>query len=269
MGHGREEELRRLYAEYERVLALQRFRPEDLDGSRLAAHLPFLERLDAIEDSSVALFDLQRQRYAFLTGSFRFLLGYDREEALEQGPPYFYRRMHPEDLPLVLDTVTRCFRFLHGRPRAERKDYKLGFDFRIRRADGALDPAAAAGGRAGAGPAGQHLAGPGGQRPDTRGLARGAGHPPAAPPAATAGISCSRPEGTAAEATGGPGHASEPPGDRDSRPGGGGPGLPRDRRPAVHQRGHRQQPPPAHPVEKTGAKNSSEAVRYASRLGIV
>ncbi len=127
----------RLYADYERVMTMQRFRPEDVDESRLADHLPLLERLDAIEGSSVVLFDLRRQRYAFLTGSFKFLLGYRPEDALDQGPPYFYRHMHPEDLPVVLDTVTRSFRFLLGLPSAQRKDYKLGFDFRIRRADGA------------------------------------------------------------------------------------------------------------------------------------
>jgi DNA-binding CsgD family transcriptional regulator len=126
----------RLLAEYRKVLAMGRLRPEDIDESRLAYHVPLLERLDAVEDSSVAVFDLHRVRYAFLTSSFRFLLGYRREVAIEQGPEYFYRQMHPDDLPVVLDTVTRTFRFLHGLPPAEREDYRLGFDFRMRQADG-------------------------------------------------------------------------------------------------------------------------------------
>jgi len=133
----RDAELRRLYEEYERVLTRQRFRPEDVDEARLAEHLPVLRRLDAVEGSSVVLYDLYRRRYAFLTGSFKFLLGYRPEEALDEGPPYFYRQMHPDDLPVVLDTVARSLRFLLSLPPGERKDYKLGFDFRIRRADGA------------------------------------------------------------------------------------------------------------------------------------
>ncbi len=130
--------MERLFAEYERTLHAQRFRAEDLDLGRLDYHLPLLERLDAVEDSSVVLYDLYQRKYVFLTSSFKFLLGYDREEALGQGPEYFYRRMPDEDLEAVLDTVTRTLRFLYGLAPQERKDYKLGFDFRIRRADGRL-----------------------------------------------------------------------------------------------------------------------------------
>ena len=130
--------LQRLFADYERALHAQRFRAEDLELGRLDYHLPLLERLDAVEDSSVALYDLYQRKYVFLTSSFKFLLGYDREQALGQGPEYFYRRMPEEDLGTVLDTVTRTLRFLYGLPPGERKDYKLGFDFRIRRADGRL-----------------------------------------------------------------------------------------------------------------------------------
>src|SRR4030042_1354249 len=47
--------LQRLFAEYERTLHAQRFRAEDLDLGRLDYHLPLLERLDAVEDSSPAV----------------------------------------------------------------------------------------------------------------------------------------------------------------------------------------------------------------------
>jgi DNA-binding CsgD family transcriptional regulator len=130
--------LQRLFADYQRTLHAQRFRDEDLDLGRLDYHLPLLERLDAVEDSSVVLYDLYQRKYVFLTPSFKFLLGYDREEALGQGPEYFYRRMPEDDLEVVLDTVSRTLRFLYLQSPEERQDYKLGFDFRIRRADGRL-----------------------------------------------------------------------------------------------------------------------------------
>ncbi len=135
---GEAQDTERLYADYGRALRVQRFRQQDLDYTRLEYHLPLLERLDAVEDSSIALYDLNRRRYAFLTGSFKFLLGYRREDALDQGPEFFYRQMHPNDLPVVLDSVTRTLRFLYGVEAAERKDYRLSFDFRIHRADGRL-----------------------------------------------------------------------------------------------------------------------------------
>ncbi len=129
-------ELQQLLQEYRRVLTLQHFREEDLDYSALERHLPMLERLDLVEDSSVLLYDLYRRKYQFLTRSFRFLIGFDREAVLDEGPDALFRRMHPDDLPRVLDTIVRCFRFLYGLPPPERRDYKLGFDFRIRQADG-------------------------------------------------------------------------------------------------------------------------------------
>jgi DNA-binding CsgD family transcriptional regulator len=130
--------LERLFAEYERALHAPRFRARDLDLGRLDYHLPLLERLDAVEDSSVVLYDLYQRKYVFLTSSFKFLLGYDREQALGQGPEYFFRRMPEEDLEAVLDTVTRTLHFLYGIAPRERRDFKLAFDFRIRRADGRL-----------------------------------------------------------------------------------------------------------------------------------
>ncbi|PKL24481.1 MAG: hypothetical protein CVV47_08525 [Spirochaetae bacterium HGW-Spirochaetae-3] len=124
--------------EYDRVLTLATLRAEDCDESRLAHHLPFLERLDAVDGSSVALFDVRTRSYRFLTSSFRFLGGYPREEAMTGGPDYFFRLMHAPDVPFVLETVSRTFRFLYSLPAAERARYKLTFEFRIEAASGGL-----------------------------------------------------------------------------------------------------------------------------------
>jgi len=123
------------YSEYRAALGSHRIRQRDIDPARLAAHIPLLERLDAVDSSSVVVYDLFQQRYVFLTSSFRFLLGYSREDALAEGPEYFYRRMQPDDLLVVLDSVTQTFRFLERQPPESRSGYKLSFDFRIRAAD--------------------------------------------------------------------------------------------------------------------------------------
>lgn len=122
---------------YRAMLGRHVFRPEDLDLGALARHLPVLERLDAVDSSSVAVYDFSTGSYAFLTSSFRFLLGQDREEAKREGPEYFYSSMHPEDLPFVLDTVTRAMVFLDGQEAGRRRDFKLSFDYRMPGARGA------------------------------------------------------------------------------------------------------------------------------------
>ncbi len=123
---------------YEAVLSRTRFREEDCDEAVPARHIPFLERLDAVEGSSIALFDLRTRSYRFLTASFRFLGGYPVMEARAEGPDFFFRVMHGPDLPFVLETTVRTFKFLDSVPTAERKDWKLSFDFRIRHAAGRL-----------------------------------------------------------------------------------------------------------------------------------
>lgn len=124
--------------EYGRLLSRNRPREEDCDEALLAHHLPFLERLDAVEGSSMALFDFRTSSYRFLTSSFRFLGGYPRDEAAAGGPDFFFRAMHGPDVAFVLETVVRTFDFLAALPPAERKDWKLSFDFRIRAASGRL-----------------------------------------------------------------------------------------------------------------------------------
>lgn len=116
---------------YTAMLGRHSLPPEDLDPGALARHLPLLERLDAVESSSVAVYDFSTRTYAFLTSSFRFLLGYDQGEAKREGPDYFYPTMHPEDLPFVLDTVTRAMVFLDGLEAGRRRDFKLSFDYRM------------------------------------------------------------------------------------------------------------------------------------------
>jgi len=117
--------------EYEHVLGSWKIREEDCDPAVLDYHIPLLERLDAIDGSSIALFDFRTRSYRFLTHSFKFLAGYDRDDAIEGGPDFFFRIMRHDHLPFVLETVTRSLVFLQGAPPAERKDYRLSFDFAI------------------------------------------------------------------------------------------------------------------------------------------
>lgn len=120
-----------LLESFRSTLAARNLRPEDLDQGALARHLPLLSRLDSIEGSSVAVYDMHERRYAFLTGSFRFLGSLSRMDAGLEGPAYLFRHMHPDDLPVVIDIVSKALRFLDSQKPETRKDYKLCFDFRM------------------------------------------------------------------------------------------------------------------------------------------
>lgn len=125
-----------LLEKFQAIHKTQSINPEDVDYSILNYHIPFLERLDTIENSSVVLFDFLEHKYRFLTARFKYLIGYDRDSALSEGPEYFLKQIHPDDLPKVIETTIESMRFNLELPIGERKDYKLCFSFRIRHASG-------------------------------------------------------------------------------------------------------------------------------------
>ena len=121
--------------EYFQELNRYRVDPNETDVSLLEKHLPLLRSLDQIDKSSVALFDMSTLKYRFLTDRFRFLLGFNADEAREAGMDFFFRLMNTYDVTQFLDTSIRSFEFLTSRPIEERRQYKTCQDFRIRRAD--------------------------------------------------------------------------------------------------------------------------------------
>ena len=46
--------------------------------------------------------------------------------------------MHPDDFPFVLDTILRTFKYLNSLPPSEKSDYKLILDFRLKNSKGAF-----------------------------------------------------------------------------------------------------------------------------------
>jgi len=122
---------------FAKIMRQQMLSPEVVAESRIEFHRPFLERLDHIENSSIELFDCHRQQYAFMTPSFKYLIGYDSDAALQTGPEFFLNHLHPEDLPQILETVVETFQFLNAQSPQDRLDYKLIFDYRIRNGDDA------------------------------------------------------------------------------------------------------------------------------------
>ena len=125
-----------LLKNFQSALKTQSITPEDIDYTILNYHIPFLERLDTIENSSVVLFDFFERKYRFLTARFKYLIGYDRDTALSEGPEYFLKQIHPDDLPYLIETTVETMRFTLELPVDKRKDYKLCYSFRIRHASG-------------------------------------------------------------------------------------------------------------------------------------
>jgi DNA-binding CsgD family transcriptional regulator/PAS domain-containing protein len=121
--------------QFQRYLALfeaQEFDERQIDYTHLDRHLAFLRQIAAVENSSIAVMDLFRRRYAFMQSKFLPMLGIELEEVMRRGPMAIYQLMHPDDVSTVIDTLYRGNEFLLQLPAADKKSYKIIYDFRLR-----------------------------------------------------------------------------------------------------------------------------------------
>ena len=118
--------------EYEQVLSSQQFVMDDLNYAVLENHLPFLRQLDQIGNSAVSVFDLHRREHVFVSEGFVGMLGYDLEQVEEQGNAFFDSRIHPEDLEQLLTNGIELLKLVFSLAPETRKDYKLVNDYRIK-----------------------------------------------------------------------------------------------------------------------------------------
>lgn len=109
---------------------------EDIDYSILTHHIRLLDRISMVENSSLTVYDVFQKKYVFIRSRFKDILGYDEQMASEEGFSYFFKLMHPEDLPMVIDTTTRALEFMNECPVAEKQDYKTVFEHRLRDSSG-------------------------------------------------------------------------------------------------------------------------------------
>jgi DNA-binding CsgD family transcriptional regulator len=105
--------------------------PENIDYSILNHHVRLLDRIAMVENSSLTVFDMFQKKYVFIRSRFKDVLGYDEQRASEEGFSYFFSLMHPRDLPMVIDTTTRSLEFMNGIPPEDRQYYKTVFEHRL------------------------------------------------------------------------------------------------------------------------------------------
>lgn len=110
--------------------------PEDVEYPVLNQHIRLLEMIARVENSSITIMDLCQLKYVFIRNRFQNTLAYDEEQAASLGYAYFFSLMHPDDLPMVIDTTVRSVGFLKNIDPGEKKDFKTVFEFRLKDASG-------------------------------------------------------------------------------------------------------------------------------------
>lgn len=109
----------------------------DDDYKSFEPNLKLLKRLSEIENSTISVLDLNRNNYLLKSSKFKRMLGYTNPEDIENDDlELFHLILHPDDLPFVLETENDAFMFYKNLPDSEKKDYKLVYDFRVRNTKG-------------------------------------------------------------------------------------------------------------------------------------
>jgi DNA-binding CsgD family transcriptional regulator/PAS domain-containing protein len=122
--------------EYQELLNQQEFDENRLDYEVLKKHKLFLTQLAMIANSGVTVFDLYRKEHVFASHNFNSLFGYDFNAIEKNGNDYFNSRTHTDDLNVLYRNAVLLFKFLYQLPREERPDFKLINEYRILNAEG-------------------------------------------------------------------------------------------------------------------------------------
>lgn len=112
----------------------QDFELSSADYDQLESKFALLDRLAEVENSSIAVLDLNQGKFVYNRCKFADKMGFDLNKASLLGPPYFTSLIHPDDLHVIKDTNKQIFEFVSSLPIDERKDYKVIENCRVRNA---------------------------------------------------------------------------------------------------------------------------------------
>jgi len=117
----------------------QLFRREELDYSILKQHIGFLESLSMMQNSVISIFDLAEMEHVYLSPNYSDLLGWNPEKISSPDNEYINDRMHPDDLAHLNQVGWQFFELiLRVDPvwREQMKFIKLIMDYRTQGKDG-------------------------------------------------------------------------------------------------------------------------------------
>ncbi len=126
-----EQTLQNLYHDYYQLLAKQSFDAEKLDYRILERHKKLLDQLDVVGSSAISIFDMYKKEHVYFSSKYNTLFGYDIDQAHAEGNSYADRRVHPDDMPSLLEAGMDFLRFIYAVEPAHRRDYKMVSQYRI------------------------------------------------------------------------------------------------------------------------------------------
>ena len=125
--------LQQLHRRYLDLVNSIPFVEKDLDYSILEKRTPHLEELDRIGNSAISVFDMFRKTHAYISPSYRERLGLPDD--MNEGPQGFEQLMHPDDLLIAFEAGYYFLKMMMKIDEKHLGHFKLVNEFRIRKPD--------------------------------------------------------------------------------------------------------------------------------------
>jgi DNA-binding CsgD family transcriptional regulator len=125
--------LQKIHQKYYELLGSISFVEDELDYSVLENHRPYLEKLDKIGRSAISVFDMNRKTHVYFSPSYREKLGLPDDK--HEGPEGFDQLMHPDDRLTAMESGYYFLKMAMNMNSKGLKDLKLVNDYRIRTPD--------------------------------------------------------------------------------------------------------------------------------------
>lgn len=97
---------------------------------------PLLERIFIGADCAITIFDASKINYLYISDQMEQLLGYEATAYLQGGLCYMLSKIHPDDLPAILEVFEMEIDYINGLSSDQRLEHRSSYDYRIRKADG-------------------------------------------------------------------------------------------------------------------------------------
>ena len=122
--------IEQLQLEYGKLLNSQKFVEEDLDYSILEQHIPHLEMISEVSNSAIMIFDLFKKEHTYVSKNIAHILELDPEKCFGN-PEYIDERVHPDDMYQLLEAGLYFLGYAFTVDAESRKKSKLINEYRI------------------------------------------------------------------------------------------------------------------------------------------
>ncbi|MDR2234238.1 MAG: LuxR C-terminal-related transcriptional regulator [Tannerella sp.] len=121
---------------YFQFLDLQKFAVDELDYSLLEHHKPNLQKLAELSNSTISVFDSYLKKHVFYSSNCGKALGYTSQDFENGGDRFLDSKVHPDDLTGLWKNAFIFIKLFYNLPYDEKMDYKIISEYRILNAIG-------------------------------------------------------------------------------------------------------------------------------------